>query len=120
MGRYYSGDIEGKFWFGIQSSQAPSRFGGTAYEPQVIHYEFSKEEHYQEVCQEIENIEKNLGNNFQKIEDFFKDKPSYTTDALHKAEITDDMLKEYADLLLGKKIKECLDQQDYCNFEAEF
>jgi hypothetical protein len=120
MGRYYQGDIEGKFWFGVQSSEAPSRFGGTAYEPQVIYYEFNKDEHYQEVCQEVENIETNLGNNFQKIEDFFKDKSSYTTEALQEAEITNDMLKEYADLLLGKKIKECLEQQESCNFEAEF
>ena len=27
MGRYYSGDIEGKFMFAIQSSDAPERFG---------------------------------------------------------------------------------------------
>lgn len=24
MGRYYSGDIEGKFWFAVQPSDAPS------------------------------------------------------------------------------------------------
>ena len=28
MGRYYGGDIEGKFWFALQSSEAPMRFGG--------------------------------------------------------------------------------------------
>ena len=28
MGRCYNGDIEGKFWFGLQSSEAPTRFGG--------------------------------------------------------------------------------------------
>ena len=27
MSRWYSGDIEGKFWFGIQSSHAADRFG---------------------------------------------------------------------------------------------
>ena len=27
MGRYYSGDIEGKFMFAVQSSDAPERFG---------------------------------------------------------------------------------------------
>ena len=27
MGRYYTGDIEGKFWFGIQSSNSADRFG---------------------------------------------------------------------------------------------
>ena len=29
MGRYYNGDIEGKFWFGLQSSESPNRFGGS-------------------------------------------------------------------------------------------
>ena len=27
MGRYYSGDIEGKFWFAIQSSDDADYFG---------------------------------------------------------------------------------------------
>ena len=27
MGRYYSGDIEGKFWFGVQSSTDGEFFG---------------------------------------------------------------------------------------------
>ena len=31
MGRYYNGDIKGKFWFGIQKSDSASRFGGTEY-----------------------------------------------------------------------------------------
>jgi hypothetical protein len=29
MGRYYTGDIEGKFWFAIQSSDDASFFGGS-------------------------------------------------------------------------------------------
>lgn len=28
MGRYYSGDISGKFWFGVQSSTDAENFGG--------------------------------------------------------------------------------------------
>jgi hypothetical protein len=27
MGRYYSGDIQGKFWFAVQSSDDASAFG---------------------------------------------------------------------------------------------
>ena len=27
MGRYYGGDIEGKFWFGVQSSDDADHFG---------------------------------------------------------------------------------------------
>ena len=40
MGRFYSGDIEGKFWFGLQPSDAPSIFGGTEQEPAYITYDF--------------------------------------------------------------------------------
>ena len=28
MGRYYNGDVEGKWWFGVQSSDTPEKFGG--------------------------------------------------------------------------------------------
>jgi len=31
MGRYYTGDICGKFWFGIQSSDDPENFGAELY-----------------------------------------------------------------------------------------
>ena len=30
MGRYYHGDIEGKFWFAVQSSQDADFFGSEA------------------------------------------------------------------------------------------
>ena len=40
MGRYYSGDIEGKFWFAVQSSNAADRFGSTRYVRDYINYSF--------------------------------------------------------------------------------
>ena len=60
MGRYYSGDIEGKFWFALQPSDAPSRFGGEETEPSYINYHFN-EDHLEEVEEEIQNIEESLG-----------------------------------------------------------
>lgn len=39
MGRYYSGDIEGKFWVAIQNSDAAERFGLTGYTPNYITYD---------------------------------------------------------------------------------
>ena len=35
MGRYYSGDIEGKFWFGIQDSNDPDFFGKKGFVSEV-------------------------------------------------------------------------------------
>ena len=32
MGRYYTGDIEGKFWFGVQDSDDACHFGGSEIE----------------------------------------------------------------------------------------
>ena len=52
MGRYYTGDIEGKFWFALQSSNAASRFGGVESEPAYINYYFD-EDHLEEVEAEI-------------------------------------------------------------------
>ena len=33
MGRYYNGDIEGKFWFAVQSSDCADRFGSIGEQP---------------------------------------------------------------------------------------
>lgn len=121
MGRYYSGDIEGKFWFAVQSSDTPERFGGRCSE--ILNFEFSKEEDYEGVCKEIEKIEKNLGEYKVKFDEFFKANDGYNNDMLIKAGFPADkvnyLLEEYADLELGLKIKKCLEEQDYCCFEEE-
>ena len=36
MGRYYEGDIEGKFWFGVQSSDDADFFGCEGRPPSVL------------------------------------------------------------------------------------
>jgi len=43
MGRYYEGDIEGKFWFGVQSSDDGEFFGAEAQESNYIDYYVDKE-----------------------------------------------------------------------------
>jgi len=116
MGRYYEGMINGKFWFGLQSSMAPSRFGGTEQEPAYITYDFQEED---EVILEIERIEATLGDNKKVIDDFFENKDSYQTKDLEAIGITNEILKEYADLLLGIKIRDCITENGYCTFDAE-
>ena len=119
MGRYYSGDIEGKFWFGLQSSDAASRFGGQEFEPQYISYHFNKEEHLEELESEIGRIEDSLGNNKGIIDDFFSKTNSYNDKMLEDANITNEMLSDYADLDLGIKIRDYIIENDECNFDAE-
>ena len=41
MGRYYTGDIEGKFAFGVQASDAADQFGVEGQTPEYLEYYFS-------------------------------------------------------------------------------
>ena len=119
MGRYYSGDIEGKFWFGVQSSDAPSRFSKSAeLSTNYIPYYFT-EEHLGEVQSELLAIENKLGENINKLDDFFSKRISYSDDALKEIGVTDEMLSDYADYKLGKKIEQCIISTGQCEFEAE-
>lgn len=56
MGRYYSGDINGKFWFGVQSSDAADRFGVTG-KADFLHYYFTDHD-LPQVENEIKAIKK--------------------------------------------------------------
>ena len=118
MGRYYSGDIEGKFWFALQSSDTANRFGVEGTQPDTLNYYFD-EDNLDDVEKEIKNIEESLGDKLQTIENFFKDNNGYNDDMLEKAGITKDELSDYADLGLGKQIKECIEKTGQCSFEAE-
>ena len=119
MGRYYNGDIEGKFWFGVQSSDAASRFSADAEcEPSNIEYYFD-DDHMKEVKEELQRIEQILGENLQKIEEFFAEKNGYADSELADAGITNKMLSEYADYKLGKQIEECIEREGQCQFYAE-
>ena len=118
MGRYYSGDIEGKFWFALQSSNAADRFGVDGYQPEIIAYYFSKDD-LDEVEIEINNIEENLGDKIGIIHEFFVNNNAYTNATLEEAGISKMDLKEYADLLLGIQIRDCIKDKGSCSFEAE-
>ena len=118
MGRYYSGDIEGKFWFAVQSSVAADRFGVSHNEPNYVEY-YYEEENLEGVEKEIQVIEETLGDKLQLIENFFAEKNSYNDDELTEAGISRDDLSEYADLRLGKQIRDCIKENGSCNFTAE-
>ena len=116
MGRYYNGDIEGKFWFGLQSSDSADRFGAegtTSY----LEYHYDEEE-LPAVEAEIKSIEDAIDE--KKIESYlYGDKGRYTTETLETNGITETQLSEYADLLIGRKIRDCIKETGECNFDAE-
>ena len=118
MGRYYSGDIEGKFWFALQGSDAADRFGVTGEAPSILTYYFD-ESNLEGVEEEIKNIEDSLGGQLKVIDEFFEKNNGYNSKMLAEAGITENELREYADLGLGKSIRDCIKEQGYCSFEAE-
>ena len=118
MGRYFSGDIEGKFWFGLQSSDCADRFGVQGYQPETLNYCF-EESDLEGVEQEIARIEESLGDKVKIIEDFFETNNGYNDTMLADANITNQELSEFADLGLGKQIRDCIIENGSCSFEAE-
>ena len=81
MGRWYSGDIEGKFWFAVQNSDAADRFGVTGVQPEELYYYFDKG-NLDDVEEELKVIRKQLGKHRTKMNEFFKSNGSYLDEAL--------------------------------------
>lgn len=96
MGRYYFGDIEGKFWFAVQSSDDASFFGGTESEPNYINYYFGKDD--------LSDIKKGIAK---------------CKKALKKAGLKENTDEWEARLELGEKILKCVEKEGSCEFEAE-
>lgn len=122
MGRYYNGDIEGKFWFAVQSSSAADRFGveGTF---TFLDYYFDKSD-LPKVKEELRKIKETIGSdNIKKIDDFFKNNQSYNDKIMEDygldVEMWNKNKKDYADYILGNKIKNQLESEGSCCFSAE-
>ena len=118
MVRYYDGDINGKFWFGVQSSNAADRFGQRGYEPNYIEYYYDKD-NLDEVEAEIKRIEDELGDKLAALDKFFSERYSYSDDDLSAIGIDGHDISEYADLELGRKIRDCIKDNGACSFTAE-
>jgi hypothetical protein len=128
MGRYYSGDIEGKFWFAVQSSDDAEFFGGSPCEPNYIVYHFDKERDMENVDDGIKTCLEKLGEFKTKLDGFFAEGGrgyrGYNDQMLAEAfqipaNKVRDLLEWYARLELGEKIKNCLQDKGECTFEAE-
>ena len=127
MGRYYSGDIEGKFWFGVQSSDDGEFFGAKPSEPNYVDYYVGDIEPVKEGIKECHEA---LGENLNRLDEFFLDKQGYNDEMIvnwyqekYGKTITEgdimDMLKWYARLRLGEKIHDCMKENGECSFSAE-
>lgn len=136
MGRYYNGDIEGKFWFAVQSSDDASFFGGSESEPNHINFYFGKDD-LPDIKKGLKECEKELGIYLKKMDKFFDDNEYYTDDKLadclelptvdtktgknviKESPETKELLRWYARRILGMKILKSVKETGCCEFEAE-
>jgi len=131
MGRYYSGDIEGKFWFAIQSSDDASFFGGS--DEEIIDEEsgeaFELEYFFQtgdleEIDHGIEECLNQLGDRKGQLDAFFARLDGYNNTMVSESlgiELIEvrPLLEWYARLELGVKIRDCVKEKGQCSFNAE-
>ena len=125
MGRYYNGDIEGKFMFGVQCSTSGERFGAQEVEPTWIDYEVDREDF--EILFNDQMKELNENGSVSKCKEFFEwvekeNNNLYNTKDQEKFGITHENLSDYADYELGMQIKDWFDNnkdRDTLCFSAE-
>ena len=120
MGRYYTGDINGKFMAAVQPSNSGERFFARECEPEFIDYEVSRD-NYSKIIEELKKIESS--GFVERVKDMF-DKTDYEWDEAIQKEyrVTDEDIREYADYKLGVDIKVWFDEnpdENYLNFTSE-
>jgi hypothetical protein len=124
MGRYYEGDIEGKFWFSIQSSNDADYFGVDGVEPNDYLYYHFDETNLPDIKEGIEDCLFKLGKWRKKLDKFFENNNGYNAQMLEKQinlkeEQESYILEWYARLQLGEQILECVEKTGECDFKAE-
>ncbi len=124
MGRFYHGDINGKFWFAIQQSDDADFFGSTGEAPSTLEYYFDEDEHKESIISGIEFCVMQLGDFKEKIDAYLEEHNGYTPLKLSEyLKVSEKRLTEllmwYARLKLGNEILDCVNENGSCNFEAE-
>ena len=129
MGRFYNGDISGKWWVAVQPSNTPERFGA---EETSIDYIICNDEEFQD---EMKKLEKSLGENLKIFDEFFDKKDSYNNEQLveffqdkginqHKEKLQVDieyLLSDYADYQFGLEVAKYFEdtQEESCYISSE-
>jgi len=127
MGRYYSGDIEGKFVFGSQSSTAADRFGVAGRTPGYLEYYYD-ETNLEDLETELKLIEAEMGEHGEYLKVYYDLYGSNDNVQIRfeeylkkgdKKPLNEEQLLEFFDYRIGKKIEECIKEQGNCSFTAE-
>jgi len=119
MGRYYNGDIDGKFWFGVQSSDDAEQFGAEAGDAGYIPYSVSELGPVKKRLYEIfEDLD--MDPVFWDIDNEGKDNEAFDREYLEYVDKHGDgKTGLWASLLLGLKIYHCVKDEGMCCFDAE-
>lgn len=104
MGRYYSGDIEGKFWFGVQDSNDANHFGVEMGDDNSYHFS-----NFDVI--EVIFVLKGILSKLKEIREKHK-----TSGLLFEGDDQDILEARFE---LGWKIKKCIEEKGKCNFEVE-
>ena len=125
MGRYYNGDIEGKFYFAIQSSMDAEHFGGKHHLTGIeeVCFEFCEED-LQDIKIGISRCREILGDYELRIKKYFEETESHSEKMLIEylsmnEENVKDLMINYVRLDLGLKILKCVEERGSCNFIGE-
>jgi hypothetical protein len=128
MGRFYNGDIEGKFWFGVQASDDALHFGAEETEPAYIDYYVDDLE---AVEAGLNKAREQLGEDEQRLNDFFKSvEIGYNNEMIikhyqeaYQIELLESQINEKLALLariqLGEKIHHAVKENGSCSFSAD-
>ena len=125
MGRYYSGDIEGKMWFAVQESNDADNFGVIG-EPSSDLYYYFNEDNIRGINKELAKCRESIGTDSLEIMDrYFKEHRTESHQALDDLviKIGDTEYKKlkeyYARIELGEQILACIRDNDTCSFSVE-
>lgn len=123
MWRYYSWDIEGKFWFAVQSSDDADFFWVIWTPPSIIEYYYSQDD-LDGVQKGLKECEKELWQYKKMLDKFFEAHNGYNDEMIVNEfwiskEKVKDILVWYARYELWKKIELCIIENGECTFEAE-
>jgi hypothetical protein len=128
MGRYYSGDIEGKFAFGVQSSNAADRFGVAGQPPDFLEYNYTEAD-MPHLKDELKIIEDSFGEHktaimvYHDLDGSDENKQTLTIEEFLKKselpEMSTAKWNDYYDYKIGRKILDHVNMHDTCIFQAE-
>jgi hypothetical protein len=122
MGRYYNGDIEGKFWFGCQSSDDGEFFGAKEQEPEFVDYIIDTKD-IPKVHQGIQECKEALGEHLMSFQEAYNSGLGKNTKWQKlNIEEQDEKYEWFARLDMGMRILIHFHKLPghHCEFTAEF